>query len=429
MPKIETIIAREILSTGSFPTVEAELFLDNGISARASVPRGTSAGTHEPVFVLDGDQNRYHGKGVEKAVKIIEEQISPALKGMDVTDQQAIDDLLNKMDGTDKKSNLGVNSILAVSLVCARAASIAAGQPLYRYLLKFFKKNNITQLPKPMAVLIEGGQHADNSTDFQEYMVLGLNDNIPTAVRNCVEVYQELRKVLKEKGFSVNVGYEGAYAFENAESNERALQLIEEAVKRCNLKMGTDVALAMDPAASEFKVKEDDNYRLECEGKTLRPGELIDYYEKLVKKHSGIFSLEDGLDEDDWENWVKLCKSLGGKLMIIGDDLTVTNTALVKKAIEKKAINALLVKPNQAGTLSETIDAIKAAKEAGVKIVVSHRGGGETNDTFIVDLAVACGAAYIKCGVSRGERVSKYNYLMEIALESFEKKYSQRSSG
>ncbi|UCH92517.1 MAG: phosphopyruvate hydratase [Candidatus Aminicenantes bacterium] len=412
---VKDIKAREILSTGSFPTVEAEVILSNGISARASVPRGTSEGSKEPRFCLDGDENRYHGMGVLTAIENIKKKILPALKGMAVTDQEAIDKCLNELDGKKDKSNLGVNSILAVSLACARTASTAVGQPLYQYLLKFFDRESVTQLPKPMAVVIEGGKHADNSTDFQEYMVLGLNENIPIAVRNCVEVYQELRKVLKENEYDVNVGYEGAYAFTRAKSNEEALVFIEEAVERCKLEMGKEIALGMDPAASEFFKKEDNRYHLSRQDEILTSDELINFYKKLKEKHKGIITLEDGLDEEDWTNWVKLCQTLGDEVLIIGDDLTVTNSKLVKQAIKTNAINGLLVKPNQAGTISETIKAIKTAKESGIKLVVSHRGGGETNDNFIVDLAVACEASYIKCGVSRGERVSKYNYLMEIA--------------
>lgn len=416
---ISKIKGREILSTGSFPTVEAEVTLSNGISARASVPRGSSEGSKEPKFCLDGDKSRYHGMGVLTAIENIEKKILPALKGMKVTDQEEIDKTLNELDGTKDKSNLGVNSVLAVSLASARAASIAANQPLHQYLLKFFNKERVTRLPKPMAVVIEGGQHADNSTDFQEYKVLGLNENIPVAVRNCVEVYQELRRVLKKHGYDVNVGYEGAYAFTRAKSNEEALELMEKAVHGCNLEMGKDVALGMDPAASEFFNKEDKKYHLSRQNEILTSEELIDLYKKLKKKYNGIITLEDGLDEEDWDNWIKLCRELGDEVLIIGDDLTVTDSALVKQAIDTKAINALLVKPNQAGTISDAIAAIKTAKESGIEIVVSHRGGGETNDNFIVDLAVACEASYIKCGVSRGERVSKYNYLVEIASEVF----------
>jgi enolase len=416
---IEKIKGREILSTGSFPTVEAEVTLSNGISARASVPRGTSEGSKEPKFCLDNDENRFHGNGVLTAIENIEKKILPELMGMQVADQETIDKTLNELDGTKDKSNLGVNSVLAVSLACARAASIAAKKPLHQYLLKFFYKERVKRLPKPMVVVIEGGQHADNSTDFQEYKVLGLNENIPVAIRNCVEVYQELRRVLKKHGYDVNVGYEGAYAFTRAKSNEEALELMEKAVQGCNLEIGKDIALGMDPAASEFFNKEDKKYHLSRQNEILTPGEMIDLYKKLKEKHNGIITLEDGLDEEDWDNWIKLCRQLGDEVLIVGDDLTVTDSALVKQAIDTKAITGLLVKPNQAGTVSDAIAAIKTAQESGIEIVVSHRGGGETNDNFIVDLAVACEAAYIKCGVSRGERVSKYNYLMEIASEVF----------
>jgi len=308
-----------------------------------------------------------------------------------------------------------VNSVLAVSLACARAASKAEGCPLYEYLLRFFDKETVTNLPRPMVVVIEGGMHADNSTDFQEYMILGLHEDRRNAVRHCAETYQELRRVLKERGHDVNVGYEGAYAFTKATTNEEPITFIEEAVRRSNLAIDKEIALAMDPAASEFY--KESSYVLAREGRNLTPSEMIALYEDLIEKHPGVKSIEDGLAEDDWDSWSQLCKRIGDKSLIVGDDLTVTNTDRVSRAVAMGAINALLVKPNQAGTLSRAIQAIKTARSGGCEIVVSHRGGGETNDTFIVDLAIASDAEYIKCGITRGERVAKYNYLMKVASD------------
>jgi len=410
---IREIRAREILSAGSFPSFEAEVVLQNGDTARASTPRGSSEGTHEPTFLLDGDEGRYHGMGMLKAVEHVQTTIADALRNVDVTEQLRIDETLRDLDGTDNFSRLGVNSVLAVSLASARAASKSEGLYLYEYLLRFFEKDKVTSLPKPMVVVIEGGMHADNSTDFQEYMILGLDEDLRDAVRHCAETYQELRHVLKEHGHDVNVGYEGAYAFTKATTNEEPIDFVEQAVRRSNLEMGKHIALAMDPAASEFH--KDSSYVLAREGRTLTSAELISVYETLIAKHPGIRSIEDGLAEDDWESWTEFCRRVGDKSLIIGDDLTVTNEERVKRAVDTKAMNALLVKPNQAGTLSQAVEAIKMARSGGCEIVVSHRGGGETNDTFIVDLAIASDAAYIKCGTSRGERVVKYNYLMEIA--------------
>lgn len=412
---IRDIRAREILSTGSFPTIEVEVRLHNGVIASASTPRGSSEGAHEPAFLLDGDPARYHGKGMLKAVRLVETTLSNALSGIEITRQDKIDGILKELDGTANFSRLGVNSVLAVSLACARAASISEGLPLYEYLFRFFDKVAIAKLPKPMVVVIEGGMHADNSTDFQEYMILGLADDPCEGVRHCAEIYQELGRVLKEHGHDINVGYEGAYAFTNAATNEEPITLIEEAIERSPLSIEREIALALDPAASEFH--QQSSYLLAREKRSLTASEMISLYESLIDKHPGIRSIEDGLAEDDWDSWTELCTRLGNKCLVVGDDLTVTNSARVRHAIETRAINSLLVKPNQAGTLSDAIDAIMIARAAGCQIVVSHRGGGETNDTLIVDLAIAADAEYLKCGISRGERVAKYNYLMKVAAD------------
>jgi enolase len=412
--KIKQIMAREILSTGGYPTLEAVVGLETGQVGTSAVPYGTSAGKYEAVTLADGDPKRYRGKGMLKAIKNVNEIIGPKMVGLDVLDQQAIDEHLVSLDPSPQRAKLGGNAILSVSLACARVGARAAHVPLYQYIRESYDvKATDYVLPKPMVVVIEGGRHADNSTDLQEYLVGVLKDQgARENVRAAIETYLELGKLLKKKGYSTNVGTEGAYAPTAIKTNEEPLMHIEQAMKDAGYKPGEDVGIAMDPAASEFY--EDGKYNLARDGKKLSSQEMIDYYEGLVGKYP-IFSIEDGLDEDDWDTWPELNARLGDKIIVMGDDLTVTNVERLQKAIDIKAMNAILIKPNQCGTLTETMAAIKLAHENGLKTVVSHRGGGETTDTFIIDLAVAANSHFVKVGPSRGERVVKYNRLMVIA--------------
>jgi enolase len=415
--KINTVHAREILSTGAFPTIEAIVQLEDGTVGKASVPFGSSAGRHEAVTLADGDKARFDGKGMLAAVRNVNDVIGPEIKGLDCLDQRALDVKLTGLDPTPRREKLGGNAILSVSLAAARAASAAEGLPLYRYLLRTYRPTDkITSLPRPMVVVIEGGRHADESTDLQEYMVGILKDRgARENVRAAIEVYLALGKGLKKKGLNTNVGLEGAYAPAGIKSNEQPFADIQDAIKNAGYEPGGDIGIALDAAASEL-TDEKEGYILKREQRRMSANELIDYYESLTKKYR-IFSIEDGLGEDDWDSWPILNQRLGRHVMIIGDDLTVTGVARLQKAIDTKAINCILIKPNQVGTLSETVAAMDLARKNGVKAVVSHRGGGETTDTFIIDLAVAMGAEYVKVGPSRGERVVKYNRLMEIGDE------------
>ncbi len=414
--KIKKIRAREILSAGAFPTIETTIILDNGLRANASVPFGSSAGKYEAVTLVDKDPKRYQGLGMLNAVKLVEEKIAPEIIGLDVTEQQVIDEKLISLDSTPNRMHIGGNTILSVSLACARVASKAVGMPLYQYIRKTYeRKDKEFLLPKPMVVVIEGGKHADNSTDFQEYMVAVVKDwEAKDTVRAGIEVYHSLGTILKSKGYSINVGYEGAYAPTGITINEEPILLIEEGIKKAGYKLGEEIVVALDPAASEFH--QNGLYKLAREERELTPNEMITYYEQLVKRYS-IYSIEDGLGEDDWESWPLLNRTLGNKAMIIGDDLTVTNVNRLQNAINLDAINSILIKPNQVGTLSETVAAIDLAQKHDLNIIVSHRGGGETTDTFIIDLAVAVNAKFVKVGPSRGERVVKYNRLIEIGIE------------
>jgi enolase len=413
-PKIKSIQAREIISTGASPTIETKVVLDDGSVGVASAPFGSSAGTHEPVTLVDGDPKRYHGLGMLKAVANVNDVIAAKLIGLDATKQTEIDHIMLELDGTSNLSKLGGNSIVSVSLACARAASSASGVELFEYLRPMFNIKEDYRMPKPMMVIIEGGKHADNSTDFQEYLIVCQTPNWKMAelVREGIEIYQSLRKILKEKGYSVNVGYEGAYAPTAVSTNREPLELITEAIKRSGYQPGYDIGIAMDPAASEILT--DNQYDLAREEKKLSSIQLIDYYNKLLEDFS-IVSIEDGLGEDDWDNWSVFTAQMGDQIMVMGDDLTVTNTKKLSKAISSKAINSILIKPNQAGTLTEAINTINMARENNLKIIISHRGGGDTADTFIADLSVASNADMIKCGPSRSERTEKYNRLMEIA--------------
>jgi enolase len=413
---VKKIEAHEILSTSAQPTIETVVTLDDGIIASVSVPYGTSAGKHEAVTLVDKDPGRYRGKGMLKAAANVNDIIAPKMLGVDVTDQQEVDRRLVALDPTPQRKNLGGNSILSVSLACARAGARAKHISLHKHIRECYGlEGRDYVLPKPMVVVIEGGQHADNSTDFQEYLVGVIkNRGGRENVRAAIETYLSLKPILKEQGFNTNVGTEGAYAPAGIKSNEDPLVYIEQAMKAAGYQPGDDLGIALDPASSEFF--EEGSYNLACEGKRLSSDEMIAYYEGLLGKYH-IFSIEDGLGEDDWDAWPVMNRKMGDRIMIMGDDLTVTNVERLQKAIDIKAINSILIKPNQVGTLSETVEAMELAHKNGLKTIVSHRGGGETTDTFIIDLAVAAGAEFVKVGPSRGERVVKYNRLMAIADE------------
>jgi enolase len=413
---VKQIKAREILSTSAQPTIETVVTLEDGTNVSASVPYGTSAGRHEAFTLVDKDPKRYKGKGMLKAAANVNDKIAPEMMGVDVSDQQEVDARLIALDPSPRREKIGGNSILSVSLACARAAAVARGIPLYRHMREVYGlENRDYVLPRPMVVVIEGGQHADDSTDFQEYLVGVTRDRGGREnVRAAMETYLYLKPILKERGFNTNVGTEGAYAPAGIKSNEDPLEYIEQAIKAAGYALGSDLGIALDPASSEFFNQ--GTYNLACEGKQLSSEEMIAYYEDLLSKYNA-FSIEDGLAEDDWDAWPKMNAKMGSTIMIMGDDLTVTNVERLRKAIDLKAINSILIKPNQVGTLSETVEAMELARKNGLKTIVSHRGGGETTDTFIIDLAVAAGAEFVKVGPSRGERVVKYNRLMAIADE------------
>ncbi len=415
---ITTIKSREILASDGSPTVECTVILSNGITGTASVPFGASAGVHEAFILLDGDKKRYGGKGMKKACSNIQRILAPKLIGKSIDDFLSLDQLMLKLDGTPNKKKLGGNAILAVSLAMARAAANAQKIPLYVFIRKTYKlRNKGWRLPKPMMVVIEGGKHADDSTDMQEYL-LSVNGapNIAEAVRWGEETYQALKQLLKIKGLNTNIGNEGAFAPSGLATNESPLSLLVEAITKAGFKPGRDISISLDPAASEFYNEADKKYVLKREGTGLTSSQIIGLYQEWIRKYP-ILSIEDGLAEDDWDGWAQLYKLISGSVRVIGDDLTVTNIKRVQMAVQKKAINAVLIKLNQIGTLSETIATIQLGQKHGFWQVVSHRGGGETNDSFLVDLAVAVNAEYIKVGPARGERVAKYNRLMEIEQE------------
>jgi len=418
MSKIKSIKAREILASGGTPSVEAEVELESGVVEKASVSFGVSAGKHEAAVIFDGDMDRYGGKGMLKAVENIENQIAAEILGMEVTGQREIDEKMIKLDKTEDKSNLGGNAILAVSMAVARAAAKDEGIPLYKYLgRKFEIDGNEWILPIPMMVMIEGGKHAVNTTDIQEYLCMpkGL-ESAKAAIERNQEIYSQLGEVLKKNGLSTNVGNEGAYAPDGIESNEIPLKYLVEAIETLGLKPGEDAVLGIDAAASEFY--REGKYNLDRDGVSMDGENLIEYWLKWIEKYP-IATVEDLLFEDDWENWTKLTARLPSGVLNIGDDLTATNSKRWQKAIDTKAANSILIKLNQAGTVSETMDCCILAKVHGLPTIPSHRGGGETDDTFLVDLAVAVGSKYIKVGPTRGERVVKYNRLMEIEEEMF----------
>lgn len=409
MPFIEDVIAREVLDSRGNPTVEVEIHLEDGSMGRAIVPSGASTGVHEALELRDGDKTRYLGKGTLKAVENVNTEIADAIVGYNVFDQVDLDKLLIELDGTYNKGRLGANAILGVSLAAADAAANSLGLPLFQYLGGV----NAKLLPTPMMNILNGGSHADNTVDFQEFMVMPVGaSSFTEAVRMGAEVFHSLKAVLKEKGLNTAVGDEGGFA-PNLSSNEEAIKVILEAVKKAGYEPDKDIKLALDVAASEFYDETSRKYKLTGEGKEKTADEMIEYYENLIAKYP-VISIEDGLAEDDWEGWAKLTQKLGKKVQLVGDDLFVTNTDRLKKGIEQSVANSILIKVNQIGTVTETLDAIEMAKKAGYTAIVSHRSG-ESEDVTIADLAVAVNAGQIKTGsLSRTDRIAKYNQLLRI---------------
>lgn len=405
---IDHIRAREILDSRGNPTIEVDVTLRSGVVGRAAVPSGASVGAYEAIELRDGDQSRYGGKGVLAAVSNVNETIGPDLRGRDPFNQRAIDGRLCELDGTPNKSKLGTNAVLGVSLAVAQAGAAALNQPLYRYI----GGPSATRLPVPMANILNGGKHAmGSSVDMQEFMVMAVGaGSFRECLRWSAEVFHALKAVLTSRGYPTSVGDEGGYAPSLA-SNAEALELIDEAIRKAGYEPGKDIMLALDPASTEFF--EDGQYVLKGEGRTLSGDELIDWYADAAERYP-IISIEDGLSEDDWTGWIALTERLGSKLQLVGDDLFVTNTERLARGIRERAGNSILVKLNQIGTLTETLDVIEMAHRAGFTAVVSHRSG-ETADTFVADLVVATGAGQIKTGApSRMDRVEKYNQLLRI---------------
>ncbi len=407
---IEAVTAHEILDSRGNPTVQVEVLLIGGASGVASVPSGASTGAHEAVELRDGDKKRYGGKGVLNAVNNVNENISDSIIGLDALDQSTIDEVMISQDGTPNKAKFGANAILGVSLAVAKAAANAQGQPLYRYLGGVSART----LPVPMMNILNGGKHADNSTDMQEYMVLPVGaSSFREGLRMGAEVYQGLKKVLHDRKLNTNVGDEGGFA-PSLSSNREALEVIVAAIETAGYKPGVDIFLGMDPAATEFY--QNGKYVLAREGRTLSSSEMIDLYEQWIGEYP-IITIEDGLAEDDWEGWKQLRQRLGNRIQLVGDDLFVTNTQRLKRGIIEHSANSILIKLNQIGTLTETMEAIEMAKRASFSAVVSHRSG-ETEDTTIADLVVATNAGQIKTGApARSERVAKYNRLLVIENE------------
>ena len=410
--KIEKIIGREILDSRGNPTVEAEVHLDNGIIAYGAAPSGASTGKYEALELRDEDENRFLGKGVMKAVQNINEEINRILHGQDIQDIYRIDQIMIKADGTKDKSALGANAILAVSIACVRAAAKSLEIPLYRYLGGVCGN----QMPVPMMNILNGGAHASNTVDIQEFMIVPKGaSGFREGLRWCAEVFHTLKSLLKSKGLATSIGDEGGFA-PNLKSDEEAIQYILEAIQAAGYEPGKDFVLAIDAASSEWKGEESGEYVLPKCGKKFSSFELVEYWKHLCDKYP-IFSIEDGLDEEDWEGWKILTKELGQKIQLVGDDLFVTNKERLKKGIDSKCGNAILIKLNQIGSVSETLETIKIAHKTGFRAVISHRSG-ETEDTTISDLAVALNSGQIKTGApSRGERVAKYNRLLRIEEE------------
>lgn len=410
MSNIISIYGREILDSRGNPTVEVEVLTETGILATAAVPSGASTGQYEAVELRDGDEKRYLGKGVLQAVSNVNDIIAPEIVGMEVTEQAIIDQIMIDLDGTPNKSNLGANAILGVSLAVARAAAWEQEMPLYRYI----GGTNAKTLPLPMANIINGGSHADNNVDLQEFMIMPIKaTSFREGIRINAEIFHALKAHLKETGFSTNVGDEGGFA-PDLKSNEDALRVIVKAIELAGYKPGEDIKIALDPAASEFY--EDGMYNLKSENRKLTSAEMVDYYIDLCERYP-IISIEDGFAEDDWEGFKLFQEKMGHKVQNVGDDLFVTNVERLKRGIKEKAANSILIKLNQIGTLTETLDTIEMAKRAGFTNVISHRSG-ETEDTFIADLAVATNAGQIKTGsLCRSERTAKYNQLLRIEEE------------
>jgi enolase len=411
VPTITGVYAREILDSRGYPTVEVEVQLESGDWGRAAVPSGASTGKREAVELRDGDSRRYAGKGVLQALRNVEETIGPEIDGMEATEQAVIDQTLLELDGTPNKSALGANAILAVSLAVARAAADAVGLPLYAYLGGAGRR----LLPVPLMNVINGGAHADNGLDVQEFMLVPAGaENFSSALRVGAEIFHTLKGLLREKGLSTGVGDEGGFA-PAIGSNTAALDLLMRAIERAGYRPGDDVSLALDVAASEF-AEEGGRYRLRREGVVRTSDEMIATIASLVERYP-IVSVEDGLGEDDWDGWSRLTGQLGARIQLVGDDLFVTNPAIIQRGIKDGIANAVLIKVNQVGTLTETIQAVELAKRAGYGMVISHRSG-ETEDTFVADLAVAMNAGQIKTGsLSRSERIAKYNQLLRIEEE------------
>lgn len=406
---IADVYGREVMDSRGNPTVEVEVYLEDGTMGSAIVPSGASTGIFEAVELRDGDKSRYLGKGVQKAVENVNDIIAPEIIGMDATDQVSLDETLLKLDGTPNKSKLGANAILGVSMASVRAAAQSIEIPLFQYLGGV----NSKQLPTPMMNILNGGEHADNNVDIQEFMVMPLGaDNFKEGLRMCAEVYHHLKKVLKDRGLGTGVGDEGGFA-PNLDSNEEALKVIIEAIENAGYVPGDDMKIAIDAAASSFYNEENLQYELAGEGVNKNAKEMIDYYESLLDKYP-IISIEDGLAEEDWEGWAEMTRRLGHRIQIVGDDIFVTNTQRLKRGIEEKSANSILIKLNQIGTITETLDTIEMAKRAGFTCVISHRSG-ETEDNTIADLAVAVNAGQIKTGApARTDRVAKYNQLLRI---------------
>ncbi|ATM98217.1 MULTISPECIES: phosphopyruvate hydratase [Proteus] len=413
MSKIVKVLGREIIDSRGNPTVEAEVHLEGGFVGMAAAPSGASTGSREALELRDGDKSRFLGKGVLKAVSAVNGPIAKAILGQDAKDQANIDKIMIDLDGTENKSNFGANAILAVSLANAKAAAAAKGMPLYEHISDLNGTHGQYSMPLPMMNIINGGEHADNNVDIQEFMIQPVGaPTLKEAVRMGSEIFHHLAKVLKAKGMNTAVGDEGGYA-PNLESNAAALAAIKEAVEKAGYVLGKDVTLAMDCAASEFYNNETGNYELKGEGKTFTSQEFTHYLEELTKQYP-IVSIEDGLNESDWDGFAYQTKVLGDKIQLVGDDLFVTNTKILKEGIDKGIANSILIKFNQIGSLTETLAAIKMAKDAGYTAVISHRSG-ETEDATIADLAVGTAAGQIKTGsMSRSDRVAKYNQLIRI---------------
>ncbi|MBU5486037.1 phosphopyruvate hydratase [Clostridium sp. MSJ-11] len=408
--EIVDVVARQVLDSRCFPTIEVDVVLEDGTIGRSAVPSGASTGMYEAVELRDGDKSKYNGKGVLKAVDNVNTLIATELIGLNVFDQVLIDKTMIELDGTENKGKLGANAMLGVSLACAKAAAEYLGLSLYQYIGGV----NAKVLPVPMMNIINGGKHADNNVDLQEFMIMPAGaSSFSEALRMSAEVYHSLKSILKSKGYDTGVGDEGGFA-PNLNSNEEAIQVIVEAIEKTGYTPGKEIFIALDPASSE--IFEDGKYNLKGEGKVLTPVEMVDYYANLVEKYP-IISIEDGMAEEDWEGWKLITERLGSKIQIVGDDLFVTNTNRLTMGIERGVANSILIKLNQIGTLTETLNAIEMAERAGYTAVVSHRSG-ETEDTTIADLVVAVNSGQIKTGApARSERVAKYNQLLRIEQE------------